>query len=155
MLCAGCLEVYNLIMEGFNYSHTVEVRYGDLDPQGHVNNAKYFTYLEQTRVAYIINLGLWDGNSFFEIGFILADAHISFKKPIHFGTNLRVGARVSRLGKKSLTMEYEIGEAGTGKVFSTADAILVTYDYHSRQTIPIPEMWREKISEFEKFNLSP
>ena len=30
----------------------VAVRYSDLDPQGHVNNAVYFTYFEQGRLGY-------------------------------------------------------------------------------------------------------
>jgi len=31
-------------MGGFKFYHAIEVRYGDLDPQGHVNNANYLTY---------------------------------------------------------------------------------------------------------------
>src|SRR5215469_5295612 len=34
----------------------VEVRYSDLDAQGHVNNATYFTYFEQGRVAFFAEL---------------------------------------------------------------------------------------------------
>jgi acyl-CoA thioesterase FadM len=30
-------------MPAFRYYHPIEVRYGDLDPQGHVNNARYLT----------------------------------------------------------------------------------------------------------------
>jgi acyl-CoA thioester hydrolase len=44
-------------MPGFHYYHPIEVRYGDLDPQGHVNNARYLTYLEQARIGYIRHLG--------------------------------------------------------------------------------------------------
>ena len=65
-------------MSEFRFFCPVEVRYGDLDPQGHVNNAKYLTYLEQARVAYIIHLGLWDGKSFEDIGIILAEIQLKF-----------------------------------------------------------------------------
>lgn len=34
----------------------VEVRYNDLDAQGHVNNAVFFTYFEQARVAFLAEL---------------------------------------------------------------------------------------------------
>jgi acyl-CoA thioesterase FadM len=30
-------------MSQFHNIHPIEVRYGDLDPQGHVGNAKYLT----------------------------------------------------------------------------------------------------------------
>ena len=33
------------------FSHTLEVRFRDCDPMGHVNNAVYLTYLEQARLA--------------------------------------------------------------------------------------------------------
>ena len=75
-------------MPTFCFYHPIEVRYGDLDPQGHVNNAKYMTYMEQARVAYIRHLGLWPGGSFLDLGIILADARITFRKPILFGTPL-------------------------------------------------------------------
>jgi acyl-CoA thioester hydrolase len=136
-------------MDGYNFYHPIEVRYGDLDPQGHVNNAKYFTYLEQARVAYIIHLGFWDGDSFLDIGFILADAHLAFKAPILFGTNLRIWVRVSRLGTKSLTMEYCMEDTEDGHEFATGDAVLVTYNYHNGETITIPDEWRRVIAEFE------
>jgi acyl-CoA thioester hydrolase len=127
-------------MTTFRFYHPIEVRYGDLDPQGHVNNAKYLTYLEQARIAYIKHLGLWPGGSFLNIGIILADAHLVFRSPILFGQPLRVGVCVSRLGNKSLTMEYRLEDSDSGSDQSLADGttILVTYDYHTSQTIPIP-----------------
>jgi acyl-CoA thioester hydrolase len=136
-------------MREFHFYHEIEVRYGDLDPQGHVNNAKFFTYLEQTRISYVIHLGLWEGKSFSDIGFILAEVRLTFRAPILFGQKVQVGARVTRLGNKSLTMEYRMEDAQSGETFATGDAVLVTYDYHSQTTIPIPERWRAVIEEFE------
>ena len=131
------------------FHHDIEVRYGDLDPQGHVNNAKFFTYIEQARISYVIHLGLWEGRSFFDIGFILAEARLTFLTPIHFGQKLRVGVSVTRLGNKSLTMEYLLSDAQSGEKFATGAAVLVTFDYRSHTTIPIPEHWRKVIGEFE------
>ena len=125
------------------------MRYGDLDPQGHVNNAKYLTYMEQARVAYLRHLGLWEGGSFLEIGIILADAHITFRAPIQFGAALRVGMRIARLGNKSVQSEYRIEEAADGREYASGASVLVAYDYQRGQTVVLPEAWREKIAEFE------
>ena len=66
-------------MSDYHFYHPIEVRYGDLDPQGHVNNAKHLTYFEQARIAYMIELGLFTKDqSFMEIGVILADVHITY-----------------------------------------------------------------------------
>jgi acyl-CoA thioesterase FadM len=85
-------------MPDYRFFHPIEIRYGDLDPQGHVNNAKYLTYMEQARVQYMQQLGLWDGGSFMEIGIILAEARLTFRAPVRFGQAVRAGARVSRTG---------------------------------------------------------
>jgi acyl-CoA thioester hydrolase len=131
------------------FYHPIEVRYGDLDPQGHVNNARYLTYMEQARIAYVAHLGLWKGPSFLDIGIILADVHLTFKSPIQFGQHIRVGVQVTRLGNKSFTIEHSIEDVQTGAQLAACQAILVAYDYHQECTIPIPDQWRETLATFE------
>lgn len=140
-------------MREFRFTHNIEVRYGDLDPQGHVNNAKFFTYLEQARISYFIQLGLWDSKSFFDIGFILADARLTFHSPIQFGQKVQVQVRVSRLGNKSLSMEYLMLDSESSEKFASGESVLVTYDYRSQASVPIPERWRRVIEEHEGFEL--
>ena len=137
-------------MSAYNFYYPIEVRYGDLDPQGHVNNAKYLTYCEQARIAYIRNLGLWQPGSFMNIGVILADARLTFRAAILFGQSVRVGVRVTRLGNKSLDMEYQIEDEDSRRTLADGATVLVTYDYHTSQTIPIPDDWRRAITAFEK-----
>lgn len=136
-------------MSAYNFYYPIEVRYGDLDPQGHVNNAKYLTYCEQARIAYIRNLGLWQPGSFMNIGVILADARLTFRAAILFGQSVRVGVRVTRLGNKSLDMEYQIEDEDSRRTLADGATVLVTYDYHTSQTIPIPDDWRRAITAFE------
>ncbi len=138
-----------LFMPRFRFYHPLEIRYADLDPQGHVNNTSYLTYFEQARVAYIRSLGLWKGSSFIDFGVIVADAHILYKAPLFFGTEILVDARVTRLGNKSLTMEYVVEEACSGRDYATGSTVLVTYDYHAQETIVIPPQWRQIIAAFE------
>jgi acyl-CoA thioester hydrolase len=137
-------------MPNFRFYHPIEIRYGDLDPQGHVNNAKYLTYMEQARISYIRHLNLWEGGSFLKIGIILADVQVTFLAPILFGQAVRVGTRVTRLGNKSMTMGYEIEDHQSRQIQATGSSVLVAYDYDTEMTIPIPEHWRRTISEFEQ-----
>lgn len=137
-------------MSDFRFYHPVEVRYGDLDPQGHVNNAKHLTYFEQARIAYMIELGLFTKDqSFMEIGVILADVHITYLEPVYFGQNIKVGVRAVKLGNKSMTWEQNIVDADTGKMLARGEVVMVTYDYRVAQTITVPHEWREKIGQFE------
>ena len=141
-------------MTHFNFFHPVEIRYGDLDPQGHVNNTKHLTYFEQGRVAHLIELGLFTKDqSFMEIGIILADVHITYREPIYFGQNIKVGVRAAKLGNKSMTWEQNIVDVETDKELAKGEVILVMYDYHTEKTIPIPHEWREKIKQYEGLNV--
>jgi acyl-CoA thioester hydrolase len=137
-------------MTHFHFYHPVEVRYGDLDPQGHVNNSKHLTYFEQARIAYMIELGLFTKDqSFMEIGVILADVHIAYLAPIYFGQNIKVGVHAAKLGNKSMTWDQNIVDAKTGKELARGAVIMVAYDYKEEKTINIPHEWREKIKAFE------
>jgi acyl-CoA thioester hydrolase len=143
------LIMYNANMTNFIFFHPIIVRYGDLDPQGHVNNAAFITYLEHARVSYIQHLELWDGKSFLEIGFILARVELDYKKPINLTDQVEVGVRVSKLGNKSLEMEYLVRGNDTGQIYAAGKTIQVAYDYQTNQTIPLKESWRQAIQEFE------
>jgi acyl-CoA thioester hydrolase len=157
-------------MTEFRFFHPIEIRYGDLDPQGHVNNAKYLTYFEQARIAYIQHLGLWGAtpgsgdlgseaaeagdaehthHSFDDIGIILADVHVTFRSPVWFQHKVQVGVCVTRLGTKSMTMEYVLEDLNDGRELATANSVLVTYNYPTHTTIPIPPLWRDVIIAFE------
>jgi acyl-CoA thioester hydrolase len=137
------------MMTNFHFFHLIEVRYGDLDPQGHVNNAKILTYMEQGRVFYFKQLKLWESGSFLNFGIILADIQITFRRVIQFGDPVRVGVRISRLGNKSMTSEYRVEDARDSSEFATGTSVLVAYDYQNKRTIPIPEEWRKVILQYE------
>ena len=136
-------------MTSFRYYCPVQVRYGDLDPQWHVNHAHTVTFIEQARFAYLIQLGLFDGVSFFDVGLIVADLHIAYKAPIRLTQRLQVGVRVARLGNKSLQFEYQLEDVENGAVLATAETVMVAYNYHTDSSMPVPPDWRKKISEFE------
>ncbi len=141
--------MYNGYMPEFRFFHPVTVRYGDLDPQGHVNNAAFITYLEHARVSYVRQLGLWDGKSFLEIGFILARVEMDYREPIQLTDLIEVGVKVSSLGNKSLIMEYLVRERDKSRIFAEGKTVQVAYDYQEKSTIALNESWKETIRQFE------
>lgn len=137
-------------MSNFRFYHPIEVRYGDLDPQGHLNNAKFVTFFEQARIQYIRHLGLYkEGQSFMEIGVILADVHVAYRKPVEWGMPVKVGVRISKVGNKSMTVEQNVVHAETGEVFAEGEVVMVAFDYYQNKSIPVPQEWRDAIQKFE------
>ncbi len=137
-------------MSDFRFYHPIEVRYGDLDSQGHLNNARYLTYFEQARIQYFVELGLFSpGQSFMDIGVIMAEARVTFHAPVHFGQPVKVGVRTVSLGNKSMKVEQAIFHAESGARLASGQVVLVAFDYRANKTIPIPEKMRERIAQFE------
>jgi acyl-CoA thioester hydrolase len=125
------------------------VRYGDLDSQRHVNNARHFTYMEEARSAYLRKVGLWDGKDFDRIGIILAEQTCRYLIPITYLRTVDVGVRTVRLGNKSIDMQYSMRDSESGEELATGKTVLVTYDYLTRSSIPIPREWRETLAQFD------
>lgn len=117
----------------------------DLGTRQHVNNARYLSYLEDARIAYGRCLDLPGG-----VGVILADTHITYHRPIFLEDQIKVGVRVARIGNKSITYQHAIVDPSGQKIFATAEVVMVTYDYEHDAAVPVPEVWRRLIAEYEK-----
>lgn len=107
------------------YVHETPVRFGDTDAMGHVNNAKFLTYLEDARVGFFRRVS---GDLIALGGLILARTEIDFVKPILFGAGpVRTTAWVTSVGTKSFRMGYSMEQDGA--VVGRAEAVMVAYDY--------------------------
>lgn len=119
----------------------VPVRFRDLDPMGHVNNAVYATYLEHARTRYfqeVIGEPLVDADT------VLVHLSIDYRRPIAIDDDtVEVAMRIPRLGESSIPMEYEI-RAG-GDVAATATSVQVAIDPTGSESEPIPVAWRSAI----------
>jgi acyl-CoA thioester hydrolase len=133
-------------MEGFRFVYPQEVAFGDLDAFGHVNNAVYLTYLENARIGYMREvLGI---DSLEDLLVIVAKVHIDFRSRASLGEVLEIGARVSRIGSKSFDLDHEVRGPDT-RLVAAASTTLVTFDYRGDTTMPVPDLWRERIESFE------
>jgi acyl-CoA thioester hydrolase len=135
-------------MPEFRFSTPIQVRYSDIDAQGHMNHARYLSFMEEARFHYVRALGLWtDVNDFDALGQIVAEASCTYLRPVQIGQTVDVAVRTSRLGNKSLEMAYRLTVEGVA--VATGRTVQVAYDYTAHQSIPIPPAWRAAIAAFE------
>lgn len=126
-------------MSGFTTA--VDVRFSDLDPDGHVNNAVYATFLEEGRARYYETvLGLPEADT------VISHLEIDYRAPIGMADNVSVTVDVPQLGSSSIPMEYEIVADET--VVAAAETVQVVWDEATRTSRPIPEEWRTAIEAF-------
>ena len=145
----------------FAHRHEVEVRLADTDAMGHVNNARYLTYVEIARVAYyetVTGNALPIGVHGAEEGMILAEIRMTYRAPALYGETLTVETRVERIGRSSFGMVHRItapeSRYGPARLIAVADSTLVSYDYTEECPIPVPDEWRAAMETFEGSALS-
>ncbi|MBC8100634.1 MAG: acyl-CoA thioesterase [Armatimonadetes bacterium] len=137
--------------EGYRYYTPMTIRYGDMDTLGHVNNAKYLTYLEQARVSYFRDNGLWDG-ALSALGLIIARVTIDYKLPLTTADGtIDIWTRCNRLGNKSFDIEHQIITRRTGDavIAATGTTVIVVFDYQKQMAIALPDAWRALLLAYE------
>lgn len=129
----------------FAFFHELPTRWGDQDPLGHVNNARYFTYDESARLAFLETLSDGEGNYVDGQGPILAHIGCDFLVQLHHPATLQIGYRITRIGRTSLQTQSAlfVGEA----LVATMRAVLVWFDYDAQQPAPVPESVKTRICE--------
>lgn len=136
-------------MKDFPITVRFPVHWSEMDAYGHVNNARYFSWFETVRIAYLHQVGLVNPQgTTSDVGPIIANTSADYLKPVVFPANLVVGARVSRIGNTSFTMEYAVeDEAGTR--YARGSAVVVTLRYPAMEKVPVPENVRAAIEQVE------
>lgn len=123
----------------------IDVRFGDIDGMGHVNNAMYLTYFEHARAKYYMQLR--GQSDIRQIDVILAEITAQYHAPALFGDQLEVGARVTRIGTKSFDMEYLVIRKADQSKIASGHSVQVMYDYSSQRSIAIPDELRSLMIE--------
>ncbi|HPD94425.1 MAG: acyl-CoA thioesterase [Bacteroidales bacterium] len=131
------------------HSIPVQVRFNDVDELGHVNNSVYQQYFDLGRLSYF-NQVFEEKMNWNVGGLILASIHIEYLHPIHLYDSIEVHSKIYNLGNKSLKMMQEIVNLTTEQVVATNKAVMVCYSDSRKETLPIPDRWRNSIAFFEK-----
>ena len=127
------------------YSLTIPVRWGDMDALGHVNNAAYFTYMEQVRVAWLASVGAEALGPGAREGSVIVNACCTFTKPITYPATLRVEMHGGAPGRSSFESYYTLQDADTDVVYATGTARVVWVNYRNGRAIPLAEFVRQHL----------
>lgn len=111
------------------------IRYGDLDSQGHVNNAVFSTYFETGRLTMLWNADL--GIAIAGATYVLVRTEIDFLQELHWPGAVTIGTAVAEFGRSSFTVMQAIFHNGT--CAASGRATLVMLDSTSRRAQPLPD----------------
>jgi acyl-CoA thioester hydrolase len=135
-------------LAGFPVVIDQEVRWGDLDAFGHVNNTVFFRFFESARIAYFEKVGFVSAGT--GVGPILHSTNCRFRLPLGYPDALKVGARVSALEKDRFNMEYRIVSQKRGAVAADGAGLVVAFDYGKQTKSDVPAEVAAKIQALER-----
>mgnify|MGYP000992151987 FL=1 len=121
------------------YTGKQYIRWDDIDAFGHVNNAKYLTYIQEARF-------LW--SSIIEM--VVARAEVDYMEPIYEGGRFYdVNLWVESIGNSSFTMAYEV-VGDNGVVHAKVKTVQVVISMETKKSRPLKDSEREFLNSYLK-----
>jgi acyl-CoA thioester hydrolase len=133
------------------YPVTVEfpIHWGEMDAFGHVNNARFFTWFESSRIAFFQAAGITTERRG-DVAPILAAAHCDYLVPVVYPVRLVVGAVATKLGNTSLTLEHAVWKLGAEEqLLARGTSVVVLLNYVTGEKVRVPEAVRAAIAALQ------
>lgn len=128
----------------------IRVRYYEMDPLGHVNNAIYQHYLEQAAIEHSEHIGYGIAR-YTELGgvFVMRRIAIEYLRPAVAGDTLVVTTWLDKMRGPRAHRHYEIRKSGENDLLVTAEALWVWVESATMRPKAIPNLL---IEAFERLN---
>jgi acyl-CoA thioester hydrolase len=126
------------------FTHSILVRFRDLDALRHVNNSVYLTYLEEARIAYMQERqtgAVFDAQH----GTIVARCEIDYRFPAVLGDTLVIEMAVGEIRRSSFEFVYTLYRQSDRRLVAQAMTVMVCYNYALNTPVRLPEEWRKQL----------
>ena len=121
-------------------------RWGDLDAQGHLNNAVYLDHLQDARVAFL-HAGAPGLADMLRTGVLVVGHQVEYLAPVGHGPDpLVVSTWIDALGASRFVVGYEVLDGGT--VAARARTTLVPYDLAAARVRRLNEVERAAFAAY-------
>ena len=131
----------------FKFCARTRVGFSDTDAQGIVYYGRYNPYFDLARVEYLRSLGLLQRRG--EGDFVMRANDVEYFAPAVFDDEIVVFARVSRIGRTSVTFEFAAYREPDDMLMVTAHQTLVYVDLAERKARAVPADFRDPVLAFE------
>jgi acyl-CoA thioester hydrolase len=118
----------------------VQMRFGDTDALGHVNNASYATYAELARLDFLQVFGTSVRS------LILASLYVDFRRQVNLGDRVHVESSVKKLGNSSVTLKQTI--YANDVVAADVTSVVVHFEYSTQRAKPLSLEMRTSLEPY-------
>ena len=132
------------------YTDKQFVRWDDIDAFGHVNNAKYLTYIQEARFQWSLYQYAAKNEKPTLVEMVVAKAEIDYLVPIYEGGKFYdVNLWVESIGNSSFVMGYEV-VGDNGVVHAKVKSVQVAVSMETKKSRPLTDSEREFLTQFLK-----
>ena len=146
------LETYT--RDQFKHWIDVDVRWGELDSYGHVNNVVYFSYFEASRARYMLDLGVADFLTGKRCLQMIVNCSMNFRREVRFPSQLDIGTRISEVRTSSYLMHCGIFFKDSEILSADGTGTIVCVSPETKRPMPIPEDFLEAMQCLEQRTFS-
>ena len=115
----------------------IGVRWRDMDSFGHVNNAKYISYLEEARIRWLVGVPGLDMKG--PVLPVVVNTNVNYRRPIVWPDDIVVELFVERLGNSSVTIGHRIvDQKDEGILYSDGNVVVTWMDTRTGKSAPLP-----------------
>jgi acyl-CoA thioester hydrolase len=120
-------------LEDFPYRVTDNVRYADLDPNHHVNNAVYASYFETGRVTLMKDRsrGLMPEG----LSWMMVRLDMHFRAELRWPGTIEMGLGLAKFGRTSVTFDQVV--FSEGRCVASAQSVSVLIDAETHKPKPL------------------
>ncbi|MHB1492574.1 MAG: acyl-CoA thioesterase [Thermoplasmataceae archaeon] len=121
----------------------LQIRFGDLDALGHVNNAAYLSFFELGRIDFFMKF--LKGFHSKTVNFVVVHADIDFRIPIYYEDKPRILTEIEKVGTTSVSFKHTILRQGDDAILSSGKTVIVWVDRGGKKQ-QIPEHIKDLLS---------
>jgi len=139
--------------DDFRCAHELRVRWAEVDMQKIVFNGHYLTYIDTAVAEYWRAIGLPYPEGYVERfgnDVYLRKATVEYLGSARYDDLLSIYTRVSRLGRTSMTFQFEIYRENHEASLVTAELVYVNADPKTMKAAPLPADLRSRVQDYEK-----
>ncbi len=132
----------------FKHILPIQIRFNDVDAQGHVNNTIYFTFYDLGKTTYFQDVMAY-GLEAMKVGAVIAHAEVDFLSPLKGHEPVAVQTAVSEVGNKSFQLIQRLINSETKEVKCICSSVMVAFDIATQKAVEIPSEWKEAFCVYE------
>jgi acyl-CoA thioester hydrolase len=132
------------------YTDKQFIRWDDIDAFGHVNNAKYLTYIQEARFQWSFYQYAAKNEKPTLVEMVVAKAEVDYLVPIYEGGRFyNVNLWVESIGNSSFVMGYEV-VGDNAVVHAKVKTVQVAVSLETKKSRPLTEPEREFLAQYLK-----